>query len=254
MTEFWRRKRGFKKDVVIDKAKERKEVTLMFRAANALLARLGAPDNVYRFLCALIAASGGEVRFEATDAKIGREVFADNRKKETLKMWSRRARNALVRWQHKTGWRVAIISPGGRTGSKNNFSYEPTYYELPLLDAIAEVARAHDIWQAVESFVYELLDEKRGVKRERFENRPRTEGEAMMNRCRKAALTYAEKMCVEALNMQPIATSRAQALANVERLAESFIKEMSHHLRAFSRTGKTRSEYIGREQKKEEVG
>ena len=242
MLEFWRRKRGYEKDSVIDKGRERKEIARMFRAANVVLARLDAPDNVFRFLCALIAVSNGEISFEASDAEIGREVFSNTRKKETLKMWSRRARNTLVRWQQRTGWRVAVISPGGRIGTKGNYSYEPTRYELPLLDVIAEIAQERDMRRALEGFIYELLNEKRKVRHERFENRPRTEGEAMINRCRRAALTYAEKMCVEALNNQPLAITREQALAKVERLAESFVREMDNYLREFSQTGKTYSE------------
>lgn len=208
------------------------------RATNAVLAVLGTPDNVHRYLMALIALSNGEVSFEASDADVGREVYADRRNSNTLKMWARRSRKAVVQWQHRTRWRIVTISPGGKVGKE----YLTTQYELPLLKAIAKVARSRNMQSAAFDCLIELQDEKRKVSRDRFNNRPRTEGEAMMKRCQKAALTYAEKMCIEALNMQPMGTPRDLALTHVSKLAEAFTRELNTVMREFAHTGQTRAE------------
>ena len=222
----------------INHTAKRRLIARAFRAANAVLAMLGTPDNVHRFLAALIGLSHGRIKFEASDADVGREAFANKRKTNTLKMWSRRSRKAVEKWQLRTGWRIVVVSPGGKVAD----SYSTTAYELPLLEVIAKVARERDMRSAAFDCLIELQDDSRKVKRERFDNRPRTHGEAMMKRCQKAALTYAEKMCVEALNMHPIETRRSKALGDVEKLAEAFTRELNTVMREFARTGKTRQE------------
>jgi hypothetical protein len=223
---------------VVNHTAKRRLIARAFKAANAVLAVLGTPDNVHRFLATLIGLSRGQIKFEASDADIGREAFADKRTKNTLKMWSKRSRKAIEKWQLETGWRIVTISPGGKVGNE----YSTTAYELPLLEVIAKVARSRDMRSAAFDCIIELQDESRKVKRERFDNRPRTHGEAMMKRCQKAALTYAEKMCVEALNMHPIGTQRAQALADVGKLADAFARELNAVMREFAQTGRTRKQ------------
>jgi hypothetical protein len=217
----------------------RKNVARVLRATFAVLAQLGVPDNVRTFLFALVAVSNGELKFEASDLDIGREAFSDKRGANTLKLWSKRARKALDRWQERTGFRCATIAAGGKVGDE----YLPTLYELPLLDVIASVVdTGGDARAAAFAHLKELQDEHRRSKIERFDNRPRTEGKAMAKRCREAALTYAEQMCVEELNALPMHTPRAEALAQVEHVAEEFAGRMLELLRELLHTGLTRKE------------
>jgi hypothetical protein len=154
-------------------------------------------------------------------------------------MWSKRSRKTLDKWQERTGYRIITVAAGGKIAGE----YMPTLYELPLLEVIGKVVDAgSDMRAAAFAHLSELRNDQRKSKIERFDNRPRTEGKAMAQRCREAALTHSERMCIEEMNALSIAMPRAEAIAHAEAIAEEFSREMLNNLRKLLATGQTRKE------------
>ncbi len=192
---------------------------------------LRLPDNVCRYVFALIAISEGKQEFDASDFAIGKQALDSRdarewaqwrrtnpdeamRERSRLEKWAQRARKTFVVWQDglsdeanekrkakslkpklpMTPYSLITIAPGGRRGTEPDFIFVSAHYELPLLDVIATTMRAgkRDKRGAALAALAEVR--KRETIIERFTNRPRQYGEALLKRNKKTVMTLTRKM------------------------------------------------------------
>jgi hypothetical protein len=201
-----------------DLTDQRQAISRAVKALLSVLSVLGVPVQCRALIDALVALSDGRPSFEADDYAIAREVFkgeSDPKARERLKKKVQRWRRALVIWQKKTGFTLIQIAPGYKTGEGPDEVKHKTVYRLPLLELAAQVLQRPGVnmRDAACGVLAEL--KRRPPVIERASNRPRPDADTY----RKAALTFARKMC------ESVGPERARAYAEdlageMRRIAE----------------------------------
>src|ERR1051325_2009105 len=172
-------------------------------AISFILARAHCPTQYRAYVDAVIGAANGRLDwFEASDLEIGKRMMGsggDGKSADSIQKRVQRDRQTFAEWQKLEGYRLIECEPGGKKDEK----YFKSRYRVHLLAAAAaalEAARSNSAWQrtpakalsrAAEIALMSL--EGRLIRRERF-NRPRQDGETMLNRYRKTILTHAGKI------------------------------------------------------------